>query len=137
MDSEKSLATLEAKANVCCVQFNPESRYHLAFGSADHCVHYYDLRNMKSCLKVFQGHKKAVSYVKFISKDEIVSASTDSQLKVWNVNDPVCVQSLRGHINEKNFVGLATDGEYVACGSENNSIYVYYKGLPKKLMSYR
>ena len=101
MDSDRSLANLEAKANVCCVQFNPESRYHLAFGSADHCVHYYDLRNMKTCLKIFKGHKKAVSYVKFISRNEIVSASTDSQLKVWNVEDPVCVQSLRGHTNEK------------------------------------
>ena len=28
------MSTLEAKANVCCVKFNPESRYHLAFGSA-------------------------------------------------------------------------------------------------------
>ena len=137
LDSERSLTNLEAKANVCCVQFNPESRYHLAFGSADHCVHYYDLRNMKECLKLFKGHRKAVSYVKFISGNEIVSASTDSQLKVWNVNEPNCVQSLRGHINDKNFVGLATDGEYVACGSENNSLYVYYKGLPKKLLSFR
>lgn len=137
LDNERSLTSLEAKANVCCVQFNPENRYHLAFGSADHCVHYYDLRNMKECLRLFKGHRKAVSYVKFISVEEIVSASTDSQLKVWNVNEPNCVQSLRGHINDKNFVGLATDGEYVACGSENNSLYVYYKGLPKKILSFR
>ena len=137
MDSERSLTTLEVKANVCCVQFSPESRYHMAFGSADHCVHYYDLRNLKEAVKLFQGHKKAVSYVKFISGQEIVSASTDSQLKIWNVNDNNCVQSLQGHINEKNFVGLATDGEFVACGSENNSLYVYYKGLPKKILSYR
>ena len=137
LDSERALTSLEVKANVCCVQFNPDSRFHLAFGCADHCVHYYDLRNMKEPLILFQGHKKAVSYVKFISGDEIVSASTDSQLKVWNVNQPTCVQSLTGHVNEKHFVGLATDGEFVACGSENNSLYVYYKGLPKKLMSFR
>ena len=31
---EHSVACLEAKANVCCVKFNPESRYHLSFGSA-------------------------------------------------------------------------------------------------------
>ena len=36
--------------------------------------------------------------------------------------------SFTGHQNEKNFVGLATDGEYIACGSENNSLYLYYKG---------
>ncbi|MCL4116206.1 UNVERIFIED_CONTAM: hypothetical protein GTU68_023425 [Idotea baltica] len=137
LDKDRSVFSLEAKANVCCVQFNPCSRFHLAFGSADHCVHYYDLRNMKDPLKVFKGHRKAVSYVKFISSEEIVSASTDSQLKIWNVNDTHCVQSLHGHTNEKNFVGLATDGEYVACGSENNALYVYYKELPKKLFTFR
>lgn len=29
---------------------------------------------------------KAVSYAKFVNSEEIVSASTDSQLKLWNVN---------------------------------------------------
>ena len=54
-----SVASLEAKANVCCVKFNPNSCYHLAFGSADHCVHYYDLRSTKQPLNIFRG--KAVS----------------------------------------------------------------------------
>ena len=35
---------------------------------------------------------------------------------------------LLGHVNEKNFVGLATDGDYITCGSENNGLYIYYKG---------
>ena len=67
-DIQHSVASLEAKANVCCVKFNPSSCYHLAFGSADHCVHYYDLRYTKQPLNIFKGHKKAVSYVKFLNK---------------------------------------------------------------------
>ncbi|KAG7200870.1 hypothetical protein KM043_003233 [Ampulex compressa] len=137
LNTDHSVASLEAKANVCCVKFNPRSSCHLAFGSADHCVHYYDLRNMKEALCIFKGHRKAVSYVKFINKEEIVSASTDSQLKMWNINNPHCLRSFVGHVNEKNFVGLATDGDYVACGSENNALYVYYKGLTKQLFSYK
>lgn len=137
LNVEHSIATLEAKANVCCVKFNPKSSCNLAFGSADHCVHYYDLRNMKEALTIFKGHKKAVSYVKFLNSSEIVSASTDSQLKMWNISTPHCLRSFVGHINEKNFVGLATDGDYVACGSENNALYIYYKGLTKKLFSYK
>lgn len=137
LNTDHSVASLEAKANVCCVKFNPRSSCHLAFGSADHCVHYYDLRNMKEALCVFKGHRKAVSYVKFINKEEIVSASTDSQLKMWNINNPHCLRSFVGHVNEKNFVGLATNGDYVACGSENNALYVYYKGLTKQLFSYK
>ncbi|XP_063074992.1 E3 ubiquitin-protein ligase COP1 isoform X3 [Engraulis encrasicolus] len=133
---DNSVASIEAKANVCCVKFSPTSRYHLAFGCADHCVHYYDLRNIKQPIMVFRGHRKAVSYAKFVNGEEIVSASTDSQLKLWNVNKPYCLRSFKGHINEKNFVGLASNGDYVACGSENNSLYVYYKGLSKTLLTF-
>jgi E3 ubiquitin-protein ligase RFWD2 len=136
-DIQHSVASLEAKANVCCVKFNPSSCYHLAFGSADHCVHYYDLRHTKQPLNVFRGHKKAVSYVKFLNRDTLVSASTDSQLKLWNVNNKHCMRSFVGHVNEKNFVGLATNGDYITCGSENNGLYVYYKGLSKPLFNYR
>ncbi|MFT7801649.1 E3 ubiquitin-protein ligase RFWD2 isoform X3 [Arapaima gigas] len=134
---DNSVASIEAKANVCCVKFSPTSRYHLAFGCADHCVHYYDLRNTKQPIMVFKGHRKAVSYAKFVNGEEIVSASTDSQLKLWNVNKPHCLRSFKGHINEKNFVGLASNGDYVACGDENNSLYLYYKGLSKTLLTFK
>ncbi|KAM9460493.1 E3 ubiquitin-protein ligase COP1-like isoform 1-T1 [Salvelinus alpinus] len=134
---DNSVASIEAKANVCCVKFSPTSRYHLAFGCADHCVHYYDLRNTKQPIMVFKGHRKAVSYAKFVNGEEIVSASTDSQLKLWNVSKPHCLRSFKGHINEKNFVGLASNGDYVACGSENNSLYLYYKGLSKTLLTFK
>ncbi|XP_023349005.1 E3 ubiquitin-protein ligase RFWD2 isoform X2 [Eurytemora carolleeae] len=137
VNSAHSVASLEAKANVCCVKFNPGSPYNLAFGSADHCVHYYDLRSTKKALTVLKGHKKAVSYVKFLNNEDLVSASTDSQLKLWNVNQPYYVRSFTGHVNEKNFVGLATDGDYITCGSENNGLYVYYKGLSKSLFQFK
>lgn len=42
--------------------------------STDHCVHYYDLRNTTQPITVFKGHRKAVSYTKFINTEEIVSA---------------------------------------------------------------
>uniref|UniRef100_A0A3P9QAH5 COP1 E3 ubiquitin ligase n=1 Tax=Poecilia reticulata TaxID=8081 RepID=A0A3P9QAH5_POERE len=120
---DNSVASIEAKANVCCVKFSPTSRYHLAFGCQP--------------IMVFKGHRKAVSYAKFVNGEEIVSASTDSQLKLWNVNKPHCLRSFKGHINEKNFVGLASNGDYVACGSENNSLYLYYKGLSKTLLTFK
>ncbi|XP_077986662.1 E3 ubiquitin-protein ligase COP1-like [Glandiceps talaboti] len=134
---EHSVTCLEAKANVCCVKFNPTQMYLLAFGSADHCVHYYDLRYTKQAVQVFKGHRKAVSYCKFVNSEEIVSASTDSQLKLWTVSKPHSVRTFRGHINEKNFVGLAATEDYIGCGSENNSLYVYYKGLSKQLLTFK
>jgi len=136
-NQERSVTSLEAKANVCCVKFVPESSYLIAFGSADHCIHYYDFRQIREPLGILKGHNKAVSYVKFASKTELISASTDSCLKLWNVESMKGVRSFVGHTNEKNFVGLATDGNFLACGSENNSLYVYYKSITKPLFSFR
>lgn len=54
-----------------------------------------------------------------------------TNLKPW----PCCsiltlrfqVRTFRGHTNEKNFVGLTVNSEYLACGSETNEVYVYHK----------
>lgn len=42
---DHSITSLEAKANVCCVKFNPESRFHLAFGSAGEHLHFVKIPN--------------------------------------------------------------------------------------------
>ena len=34
LNENRSTHTIVAKANVCCVKFNPSSSHHLAFGSA-------------------------------------------------------------------------------------------------------
>lgn len=67
--------------------------------------------------------------MKFLNTHEIISAGTDGQLKLWDINKPpFCLRSfVGGHVNEKNFVGLATNGDYIACGSEDNSLCIYYK----------
>lgn len=137
LNCSHSISTLEAKANICCVKFNPASSTHLAIGSADHNVYYYDLRQMREPLCIFKGHRKAVSYVKFLNANELVSAGTDGQLKLWDIStnsSSPCRRSYSGHINDKNFVGLSCASGYIACGSEDNSLCVYYKG---KCLKYR
>ncbi|KAG0257273.1 RING finger and WD repeat domain-containing protein 2 [Mortierella polycephala] len=130
-----SVCTIESKANICCVKFNPESSNHIAFGSADHHIHYYDLRKANEPLFIFKGHRKAVSYVKFLGREELVSASTDSTLKLWNTLRMNCARTYTGHVNEKNFVGLSASGDWISCGSENNAVYTYYKELKNPVVT--
>ncbi|CAL0312598.1 unnamed protein product [Lupinus luteus] len=137
------LGTIRNAANVCCVQFSAHSSHLLAFGSADYSTYCYDLRNLRSPWCVLAGHRKAVSYVKFLDSQTIVSASTDNSLKIWDLNktSPVgpstsaCSLTLSGHTNEKNFVGLSVADGYIACGSETNEVYAYYKSLPIPITS--
>lgn len=131
-----SIASLDIKANVCSVKWNPSNSHMLAVGSAGHTVHLYDVRQVAEPLHVFSGHKKAVSYVRWLNAEELVSASTDSTLRLWNCNDKSCARLYNGHTNEKNFVGLSCEKDYIACGSETNEVYLYYKGIPKPSVVY-
>lgn len=102
-----SVGTIRTKANVCCVQFPQDSGRSIAFGSADHKVYYYDLRNSKAPLCTLIGHNKTVSYVKFVDTTNLVSSSTDNSLKLWDLSTCTSrvidtpVQSFTGHMNVK------------------------------------
>ena len=68
------------------------------------------------------GHRKAVSYVRYLNSEEVVSASTDSTLRLWNTRSLQQTRRFSGHVNEKNFVGLSVDSEFIACGSETDEV---------------
>jgi WD40 repeat protein len=93
---------------------------------------------------VISGPQRAVSYVKFLGGDHLVSASTDSTLRLWNLRQvvaaggdvtsassgssrasgprvaPAC--TFTGHRNQRNFVGLSVSPDgHILCGSEDNS----------------
>ncbi|GKV40084.1 hypothetical protein SLEP1_g47756 [Rubroshorea leprosula] len=138
------LGTIRNVANVCCVQFSAHSTHMLAFGSADYKTYCYDLRNTRAPWCVLTGHTKAVSYVKFLDSETIVTASTDNTLKLWDLNKTnsggpynACGLTFRGHTNEKNFVGLSVADGYIACGSETNEVYSYYRSLPMPITSHK
>ncbi|XP_027184854.1 E3 ubiquitin-protein ligase COP1-like isoform X1 [Coffea eugenioides] len=130
-NQEASVLNIDMKANICSVKYNPGSSIHIVVGSADHHIHYYDLRNTSQPVHIFSGHRKAVSYVKFLSNSELASASTDSTLRLWDVKENIPLRTFRGHTNEKNFVGLTVNSEYIACGSETNEVFVYHKAISK------
>ncbi|OMO55624.1 hypothetical protein CCACVL1_27131 [Corchorus capsularis] len=138
-----SICTIKTKANVCCVQFPLDSGRSLAFGSADHKIYYYDLRNSRIPLCTLVGHNKTVSYVKFIDASTLVSASTDNTVKLWDLSTCTSrvidtpLQSFTGHMNVKNFVGLSVSDGYIATGSETNEVFIYHKAFPMPALTFK
>ena len=69
--------------------------------------------------------------MRFKGPDHVVSASTDSTLRLWSMTGQGATQASEavfdGHLNDKNFVGLATEGDFLACGSETNEVRVREK----------
>jgi WD40 repeat protein/CheY-like chemotaxis protein len=138
-----STATIRCRANVCSVQFSPVNANVVAFSSAEHKTHVYDLRRTARPLVVLSGHKRAVSYVRWLGAHQLVTASTDNTLKLWDVTkgfesrssacDP-CVRTFRGHVNRRNFIGLdVSRGGRIACGSEDNTVRLFSKSVPSPI----
>ncbi|KAJ0113799.1 hypothetical protein Patl1_00563 [Pistacia atlantica] len=144
-DTKNSVGTIRNPANVCCVQFSSFSPHLLVFGSADYKLHCYDIRNTRIPWCTLASHEKAVSYVKFLDSETLVSASTDNTLKLWDLRKSspsglstgACSLTFSGHTNEKNFVGLSVLDGYIACGSESNEVYSYYRSLPMPITSHK
>ncbi|XP_043702698.1 protein SPA1-RELATED 4-like isoform X2 [Telopea speciosissima] len=138
-----SVSTIKTKANICCVQFPPDSAHSVAIGSADHKIYYYDLRSIRVPLYTLVGHSKTVSYVKFVDSTTLVSASTDNTLKLWDLSTCMSrvldspLQTFTGHTNMKNFVGLSVSDGYIATGSETNEVFIYHKAFPMPVLSFK
>ncbi|KAI3449247.1 hypothetical protein Pfo_005912 [Paulownia fortunei] len=145
INERNSMGTIWNPANICCVQFSAYSSHLLAFGSADYRIYCYDLRHTKIPWCTLAGHGNAVSYVRFLDSETLVSASTDNTLKLWDLKKTsleglspnACSLTFTGHTNEKNFVGLAVLDGYIACGSETNEVYAYYRSLPMPITSHK
>lgn len=155
--------TLDVRANVCSAAFDasdPAGNI-LALGAADHAIRVYDLRNPSVPLQVLSGHRKAASYVRW-GAGGLVSASTDSTLRLWplprswpradsSVGGGVSTTAasapllprpprvFKGHVNERNFVGLAADPRHdlLAAGSETGEVVVWHASMARPVAKVR
>mmetsp|Transcript_13113 Transcript_13113/g.37862 ORF Transcript_13113/g.37862 Transcript_13113/m.37862 type:complete len:803 (+) Transcript_13113:1759-4167(+) len=134
--SNSSVSTIKLPANACSVSYNPKKATMLSVACANHACYVFDTRRTDRCVAMLGGATRAVSYVKWLGSDAVLGASTDSAIRSWDLtrlDEGVCEPNevYRGHVNERNFVGLSVDGDgYVATGSEDNSVVVYYHKFP-------
>lgn len=114
---------------VCCVEFNPFGGPMIAIGCADRRAYGYDIRMLDDPVIVLDGHKRTITYVKFVDNVTLVSAAIDGSLKLWNLEHSRTIRTYKGHMNHRNFVGLSVwrNGGLLGCGSENNQVFVYDK----------
>ncbi|KAL3696649.1 hypothetical protein R1sor_010725 [Riccia sorocarpa] len=143
---EKSVSVIRppSRNSLCCAEFSPYSPYEIAVASADSKVYLYDLRNPEISLLTLAGHEKAVSYVRFLGKKSLVSASIDSTLKQWDISHSRggadrLEKTFRDHLNAKNFVGLSVHrgAGILACGSETNELFLYSDRSPVPLQRHK
>jgi F-box and WD-40 domain protein 1/11 len=86
---------------------------------------------MLGCL---DGHGAAVNAVQIFG-DEVVSASGDRTVKVWNWPDRTCTRTLIGH--SKGIACVQYDGRRIVSGSSDNEVKVFDKESGLEVASLR
>lgn len=132
----RSVLMVETVANVCSVQYHPTNFHYVAVGCSDHQAYVYDLRQINQPVVTLSGHNRAISYAAYSKDSELLTASTDNTLRLWNVVSGETKRVLSGHVNQKHFVGLALEDEWVAVGSETNELFVYNKSVNSPIHQY-
>lgn len=75
-----------------------------------------------SLLLSISGHGAAVNAIQ-INEEEIVSASGDRLIKVWNIRDGSCKKTLIGH--EKGIACVQFDNSRILSGSNDKTVRIY------------
>ncbi|KAK2629828.1 hypothetical protein QTJ16_000648 [Diplocarpon rosae] len=75
-----------------------------------------------SIIASLEGHGAAVNAVQ-IHGDEVVSASGDRTVKVWNWTDSTCSRTLVGH--QKGIACVQYDGRRIVSGSSDNEVKIF------------
>jgi F-box and WD-40 domain protein 1/11 len=73
-------------------------------------------------LMTIEGHGAAVNAMQ-IHGDDIVTASGDRMIKVWNIRTGACSKTLMGH--EKGIACVEFDSRRIISGSNDNTVRVY------------
>ncbi|KAI9814600.1 MAG: hypothetical protein M1827_003156 [Pycnora praestabilis] len=75
-----------------------------------------------SLLMTLDGHGAAVNAIQ-VYEDQVVSASGDRTVKLWNVHTGGCEMTLIGHT--KGIACIQFDGRRIVTGSSDNSVRIY------------
>jgi WD40 repeat protein len=111
-----------------------QSEHELIAGEAGGCVAIWDLRNHSSPLTRWHAHRRPCSHVAEGPGGNIVTAGTDSTLRVWRADagaslgssPPAAACELSGHANCSHFVGLSVQlAGLVATGCEQGTVHVF------------
>ena len=91
-------------------------------------------------VQVLKGHDRPLSFARFMGRNRLVTASVDSSLAMWNLDQGAgrLFRRYEGHTNQKNFVGLSVcpETELMATGSECGQAVAYHRAWSRPVAAH-
>lgn len=118
----------------CAVAFSPVDPYKIAVALSSSEVLSFDVRHPEKPLSSFLVGSCPTAHLEYLENGDLVCSNLNSEISVWAAkhldaggNDVVYTKRkvCRGHRQTKNFVGLSTQRNLIATGSEDGNAYVY------------
>ncbi|MFN6437814.1 MAG: WD40 repeat domain-containing protein [Nostoc sp. DedSLP01] len=89
----------------------------------------------KGLLRTLKGHINLVNAVAVTPNgQQVISASSDNTLKVWNLADGKQILTLKDHINSVNDVAIISNGQQVISASSDNTLQIWNLADGKELL---
>ena len=131
-----TMCELRTEASVNALMFVHQNL--LVAGTSSNAIPLYDIRTRGRIVNRLKRENQGVCALKSIvgCEYEIVSASKDSTLTLWDLRVCKQVREYRGHKNEDKFVGLANNGKFIAVGTEDDTIVLYHKEVSSPVMCF-
>ncbi|CAG5115663.1 unnamed protein product, partial [Candidula unifasciata] len=111
------------KMPVTCVAISPDSTK-FAAGSEDLLVRLFDMGTGKE-LCFLRGHADEVTDVCFVGNNILCSASADTTLSMWDVENKHRIHTLKGHGRRVNSCAADSRGKLIASGGWDCYVFVW------------
>eukprot|EP00124_Ichthyophonus_hoferi_P003757 Ihof_evm2s349 gene=Ihof_evmTU2s349 len=113
---------------VMMVAFNPKDTNTFASASLDRTIRVWQLGSPVPNFTL-EGHDKGVNCVDYYQggdKPYLISGGDDGNVKIWDYQNKVCVQTLSGHTQNVSIACFHPDLPIIVTGSEDGTVRIWH-----------
>ena len=122
---------------ITCVDFDHREEM-VTGGSFGGSIKVFDLSAHGKVVRTYQGHHTAVTSIDHHPYGgHVVSGSTDSTVRLWDLRRKNCRSTFKGHAGAVTCVRFSPDGSQVASGSDDGRIKIWDLNAGKLLQEFQ
>lgn len=114
---------LPHESNALELAFSADGKWLAADGN-DHIIHIWDV-SAASKVHTLAGHEGRITGLAFRSNDELISASEDGTVRLWNVTEEREIRRYRAGLDQVTSIALSPDGQQVVLGVTDGTLRLW------------